>query len=139
MNIIVTDNGFTTDDWYGDFYEVENLPETAENVGIELPGDADLNRLTGHLHRFTMVRVTFPSFADGRGFTVARLLRMMGYQGRLRATGQLISDQYAMARRSGFDEIEISSDLAQRQPENEWLFRAEWQQNDYQQRLGRIY
>jgi len=48
----------------------------------------------------------------------------------------VIADQYAMARRSGFDEIEISPELASRQPEEQWLFRAnEWQEYDYQARL----
>jgi hypothetical protein len=40
-----------------------------------------------------------------------------------------------MARRSGFDEVEISDDLAARQPEDQWLFRADWQGHDYQSRL----
>jgi len=62
-------------------------------------------------------------------------LRLMGYRGRLRAKGHVISDQYAMARRCGFDEIEISEALAARQPEADWLFRANWQKNDYQSRL----
>jgi len=36
-----------------------------------------------------------------------------------------------MARRSGFDEVEISDDLAARKPEDEWQFRANWQAHDY--------
>jgi uncharacterized protein (DUF934 family) len=47
----------------------------------------------------------------------------------------VIADQYAMARRCGFDDVEISDDLAARQPEDQWKFRANWQQNDYQSRL----
>jgi hypothetical protein len=47
----------------------------------------------------------------------------------------VIADQYAMARRAGFDEIEISDDLAARQPEDQWLFRADWRAHDYQSRL----
>ena len=83
-----------------------------------------------------MIRIDFPSFADGRGFTLARLIRLLGFTGRLRAKGRVIADQYAMARRSGFDEIEISPELASRQPEEQWLFRAnEWQEYDYQARL----
>jgi uncharacterized protein (DUF934 family) len=61
----------------------------------------------------------------------------MGYRGRLRAHGPLIADQYAMARRSGFDEVEIPDDLAARQPEDQWLFRADWQNHDYQSQLKR--
>ena len=83
-----------------------------------------------------MIRIAFPSFADGRGFTLARQLRDMGFSGRLRAFGHILSDQYAMARRSGFDEVEISDELAQRQPEPEWLFRANWQAHDYRSRLA---
>ncbi|MEO0764362.1 MAG: DUF934 domain-containing protein, partial [Pseudomonadota bacterium] len=55
--------------------------------------------------------------------------------GRLRAKGHVIADQYAMARRSGFDEVEIADDLARRQPEAHWLARAEWRAHDYQSRL----
>jgi len=40
-----------------------------------------------------------------------------------------------MARRSGFDEVEISDDLALRQPEDQWLCRTNWQAHDYQARL----
>ncbi len=59
----------------------------------------------------------------------------MGYDGRLRARGHVLADQYAMARRSGFDEVEISDDLAARQPEDQWLARAGWKEHDYQARL----
>ena len=82
-----------------------------------------------------MVRVDFPSSADGRGFTIARVLRLKGYTGRLRAKGHVLADQYAMARRSGFDEVEIDHALADRQPEDQWLARSKWQDNNYQARL----
>ena len=42
-----------------------------------------------------------------------------------------------MARRSGFDEVEIDEALAARQPEAQWLARADWRAHDYQARLGR--
>ena len=54
---------------------------------------------------------------------------------RLRAAGHVIADQYAMARRAGFDEVEISPDLARRQPQEAWVFRADWRAYDYQNRL----
>lgn len=82
-----------------------------------------------------LVRIAFPSFADGRGFTLARLIRQQGYKGWLRAQGHVIADQYAMARRSGFDDVEIDDDLAARQPENQWLARADWRAHDYQSRM----
>ena len=59
----------------------------------------------------------------------------MGYAGRLRASGHVLADQYAMARRCGFDEVEIDDDMAARQPEAQWRARADWQAHDYQSRL----
>ena len=75
-------------------------------------------------------------FSDGRGFTLARLIRLFGFVGQLRAKGCIIADQYAMARRFGFDEVEISAEMAARQPEEQWLFRSKiWQDHYYQARL----
>jgi len=59
----------------------------------------------------------------------------MGFTGRLRARGHVLADQYAMARRSGFDEVEIDDALAQRQPEDQWQARADWSAHNYQARL----
>lgn len=126
MSVIVTDTGFAPDDWTEGF-------EGA--LVADLTSDADIETLSDQLADLRMVRIDFPSFADGRGFTLARLLRLKGYKGRLRAKGHVIADQYAMARRSGFDEVEIDAALATRQPEDQWLFRANWQDNDYQARL----
>jgi len=66
----------------------------------------------------------------------ARLLREQGFAGRIRATGGLIADQYAMARRVGIDEVQISAELARRQPQDQWLARADWQDWDHRSRLA---
>lgn len=133
MSVIVKDTGFTTDDWTLGFDALDQL--TTDTVALDLACDADPTGLTGQLDNVQLVRIDFPSFADGRGFTIARQLRLQGYTGRLRAHGHVISDQYAMARRCGFDEVEISQDLADRQPATEWAFRADWQAHDYQSRM----
>ena len=133
MTVIVTDTGFAGEDWNETFTPLSEAGENA--TSLDLPSDTDPSTLTGRLNGVRIIRIDFPSFADGRGFTIARQLRLMGYDGRLRAKGHVISDQYAMARRSGFDEVEISDDLAARQPEDHWKFRAEWQAHDYQARL----
>ncbi|MBV1868910.1 MAG: DUF934 domain-containing protein [Marinosulfonomonas sp.] len=132
-NVVVSDDGFGGDDWTGGFAPLSE-PQTAD-VGLDLPSDTMPENLSGQLDDVTLIRVDFPSFADGRGFTIARQLRLMGYKGRLRARGHVIADQYAMARRSGFDEVEISADLAARQPQDQWRARANWQTHDYQSRL----
>ncbi|MDU8945340.1 DUF934 domain-containing protein [Ovoidimarina sediminis] len=133
--VIVNDAGFGPDDWAGEIVAPEALAANAPARAVNLGSDADPETLRRHLDSLDLIRVAFPSFADGRGFTIARRLRLMGYKGRLRATGHVIADQYAMARRAGFDEIEISQDLAARQPEEQWLRRADWRSHDYQARL----
>lgn len=130
MTQLIQDSGFVADDWTHGFCP---LGEAANDVcGLDVPSDADPATLPLEP---AMIRIDFPAAADGRGFTIARVLRLRGYTGRLRAHGMVISDQYAMARRVGFDEVEIPDDLAARQPEAEWLFRADWAAHDYQARL----
>ncbi len=136
MNVLVTDTGFSADDWTGDFIALTDMAANdCGAVAIYLASDAEPTDLAQCLERIAMIRVDFPSFADGRGFTIAAQLRRMGFMGRLRARGQIISDQYAMARRAGFDEVEIDDALATRQPEPEWLARANWRAHDYQARM----
>ena len=125
MNVIVTDAGFAP----GEFADL------GSDLRADLGSDANPEDYRDHLARLKLIRIEFPNFADGRGFTLARRLRLLGYRGHLRALGHVISDQYAMARRSGFDEVEIDDDLAARQAEPQWLARANWQAHDYQSRL----
>ncbi len=124
MSVIVTDAGFGRD--------------RHREGWTDLPPDADPEALRPVLAGISAIRIAFPAFSDGRGFTLAARLRRMGFTGRLRARGHLIADQYAMARRSGFDEVEIASALAARQPQEQWLARADWQAHDHRRRLGRI-
>ncbi|KUJ80648.1 putative oxidoreductase [Ruegeria marisrubri] len=133
MNVIVTDQGFAPDDWTDGFVSLDDAANDV--VALDVTSDTDPDDLAERLGGVKMVRVDFPSFADGRGFTIARTLRLKGYKGRLRAKGHVLADQYAMARRSGFDEVEIDHALAARQPEDQWLARANWQDHDYQARL----
>lgn len=132
--VIVTDTGFAAEDWQGGFVPLAEIA-ASDARGIDLVNTDDPARLSNRLAEIAMIRITFPAFSDGRGFTLARRLRVMGYGGRLRAQGHVIADQYAMARRCGFDEVEISADLAARQPEDQWQFRADWRAHDYQSRL----
>lgn len=137
MSVLVQDTGFVQDDWAHGFTAQEVLAANRDGqvVSVDLGADADPNTLGNRLSEIDMIRVDFPSSADGRGFTIARRLRLMGYAGRLRAKGHVLADQYAMARRAGFNEVEIPEDLAARQPQDQWLARADWKAHDYQARL----
>jgi uncharacterized protein (DUF934 family) len=121
MTVIVRDDGFHPDDVTG--------------AALDIASDTKPDALPRDFAGVALIRVAFPSFSDGRGFSLARHLRGLGYAGRLRAAGHVIADQYAMARRSGFDEVEISDDLAARQTEDQWLFRADWRAHDYRSRV----
>lgn len=118
--VIVTDAGFA--------------PDTGP-APLDIAADADLAALAPDLDAIPALRIPFASFADGRGFTLARRLRLMGYAGHLRAAGHVLADQYAMARRAGFDAVEISAELAARQPEDQWRARADWRSHDHRARL----
>jgi uncharacterized protein (DUF934 family) len=137
MTVIVTDTGFHPEDWTAPFLPLAELAasDTGAVVAVDLGPTDDPDALQGRIGRIDMIRVAFRAFNDGRGFTIARRLRALGYQGRLRAHGHVIADQYAMIRRAGFDEVEISADLATRQPQDQWLARANWRAHDYQARL----
>ena len=73
----------------------------AAAVRIE-PGD-DARELLPHLERLQLVEVNFPAFGDGRGYSSAQILREAGFEGELRAVGDVLVDQVPYMRRCGFD------------------------------------
>jgi len=69
----------------------------------------DVEQVSPYLDRLALVAVDFPSFADGRGFSAARVLReQIGYKGDIRAVGKYILDQVPLARRCGVSSFDIS-------------------------------
>jgi uncharacterized protein (DUF934 family) len=139
MSKIVTDSGFHDDDWGFGFHpsqEAAALIETGKTaLALDVDPAFDVAGLSPWLDRIDLIRIRFAAFSDGRGFSQARQLRMLGFAGRLRAVGPIVVDQYSMARRAGFDEVEIDDALALRQPEHQWLAQSDWQAPSYQQRL----
>lgn len=133
MSVIVTDTGFAADDFDGPFTPLADVTDAVPGA-VDVPSDADPQAVQAVMQA-GLIRIAFPKFSDGRGFTLAAMLRRAGYKGRLRAHGHVIADQYAMARRSGFDEVEIDDDLAARQPQDQWLARADWRAHDYLARM----
>ncbi len=130
--VIVTDTGCAPPP----AREIVPLAELGpDHVAVDLANTDDPEALQGRLGGLTLIRIAFPAFSDGRAFTIARRLRLMGYTGQLLALGPVIADQYAMIRRVGFDGAEIPAELAERQPEAQWKSRANWRSHDYQSRL----
>lgn len=101
-------------------------------LGLRIPNDADCEALAPWLPRVGLIAIDFPSFSDGRGFSLARRLRSLGFTGRLRASGPVIADQYAYLRACGFDEVETPDRVSNRQPEAHWAAAAQAMSLGYQ-------
>ncbi len=80
-------------------------------VGVWLAPDAEPADLAADVEALPVIAIDFPKFVDGRGFSIARLLReRYGFRGELRAVGDVLRDQlYAMAE-CGFDAFSIRED-----------------------------
>ena len=91
--------------------DAEVLSKRAGKLGVIWPNNRDLDDLVPYLDRIAVVALVFPSFRDGRAYSQARLLReRYGYEGELRATGQVLRDQFVFMLRAGFDAFEVKKD-----------------------------
>ena len=89
----------------------EALLKRPGKVGVIWPNNRAVDDLVPHLNRLAAVALVFPSFRDGRAYSQARLLReRYGYDGELRATGQVLRDQFVFMLRAGFDAFEVKKD-----------------------------
>lgn len=80
-------------------------------TGVIWPNNRDVDDLVPYLGRLAAVGLVFPIFRDGRAYTQARLLRERhGFRGELRATGQVLRDQFVFMMRAGFDAFEVKKD-----------------------------
>ncbi|TDB05499.1 DUF934 domain-containing protein [Halomonas marinisediminis] len=77
-----------------------------------LAADTELDQpLTARLAEAPLVAIDFPKFTDGRGYSLARLLRERhGYHGEIRAIGDVLVDQLFYMRRCGFDGFSLRED-----------------------------
>ncbi len=110
--------------------------ETGLELGVHLPNDTDPESVKPHFDRLSLISVDFPSFTDGRGFSIGHCLRALGYQGRLRATGPVISDQFDFLLACGFDEVSLPDSVAERQPPEHWAAAPGWITLGYQRGLA---
>ncbi len=77
-------------------------------VGVIWPNSRDVDDLVPYLDRLAAVALVFPTFRDGRAYSQARLLReRYSYRGELRATGQVLRDQFVFMLRAGFDAFDV--------------------------------
>jgi len=82
-----------------------------DDVGVWLAGTDDPGELAPWLPVLSLVAVDFPKFTDGRGYSIAYLLRArFGYRGQLRAIGDVLPDQLFFMKRVGFDAFAVRED-----------------------------
>ena len=80
-------------------------------VGLLLREDDDPSDVATAFADIGLIAVQFPKFNNGRGYSVARLLRARyGYRGELRAVGDVLRDQLFYLQRVGFDAFELRDD-----------------------------
>ena len=91
--------------------DAEALSQQPGRTGVIWPNNRDLDDLVPWLSRLASVALVFPTFRDGRAYSQARLLRERhGYKGELRATGQVLRDQFVFMLRAGFDAFEVTKE-----------------------------
>jgi uncharacterized protein (DUF934 family) len=91
--------------------DAESLLGRFEKLGVIWPNSRDVGDLVPFLDRLAVVALVFPTFRDGRAYSQARLLRERhGYDAELRATGQVLRDQFVFMLRAGFDTFEAKKE-----------------------------
>ena len=88
-----------------------DLARRTAPTGVLWPNNRRVSELSPHLDRLAMVALCFPTFKDGRAYSQARQLReRYRFRGELRATGDVLRDQFLFLARAGFDAFEVKKD-----------------------------
>ncbi len=89
----------------------EFLQKTVFQLGVELEAKVAIEEIEGWLPRLDLVILNFDSFADGRAFSQARLLRQrFYYQGDIRAQGEVVRDQLAFMQQCGINQFDLGEE-----------------------------
>jgi uncharacterized protein (DUF934 family) len=91
--------------------DADEFARREDPVGVVWPNNRNVGELEPHLPRLAVVALVFPTYKDGRAYSQARLLReRYGFRGELRATGQVLRDQFVFLIRAGFDAFDVVKD-----------------------------
>lgn len=93
---------------------LESFLDQSNATAVRIEPGEDARALIPHLDRLSLIEVAFPAFRDGRGYSSARILREAGYEGELRAQGDVLVDQINYMRRCGFDSFAPDAPLNQK-------------------------
>ncbi|HEY7774782.1 MAG TPA: DUF934 domain-containing protein [Marinagarivorans sp.] len=86
-------------------------PAERETIGLWIGGDTNPSALSSALAKAPAIAIRFAGFADGRGFSLARILREdCDFGGELQAAGNFMQDQLFYLKRCGFNAFDIADD-----------------------------
>ena len=132
-DVITSDGSIRQDDWVvvprpadGESLDVPEQPalipadlwlagkehfEGRDDIGVWLDSHDEPEILAGVVNELPVIAVNFPKFSDGRGYSIARLLReRLNYRHELRAVGDVLLDQLQFMKRCGFDAYVLRAD-----------------------------
>ena len=79
-------------------------------IGVRIEPGEDMAAVLDDLDDLPLIALSFPAYTDGRAYSTAVRLRRAGFQGSLRAVGDVLYDQVDHMIRTGFSELEISNE-----------------------------
>jgi uncharacterized protein (DUF934 family) len=87
------------------------LLERGAPLGVRLRSDQPPELIVADLSDLALVALEFPKFRDGRAYSYARLLReRYGFEGELRAVGEVLLEQLFFMLRTGFNAFELEAE-----------------------------
>jgi uncharacterized protein (DUF934 family) len=96
--------------WQENQNELKPLAQ-AGKLAVHLESSETADLLGNDAQHFALITIDFPKFADGRGYSAARLLRERhGYEGELRSVGDVLIDQLFFMQRCGFTSFALRED-----------------------------
>ncbi len=106
-----------------------DIIEKKIKVALLINSDEEFNLDKKDLKNLSMIQINFLSFKDGRPYSYAKELRRnLNYEGEIRASGNILPDQYVFLLRQGFNTVEI--DETQK---HVWIELLELDEGDYYQ------
>ena len=91
---------------------LEQFAATPDATGVLLEVDEEVEALLDRLNQLELVALDFPAFSDGRHYSSARMLRQKGFEGNIRAIGDVRLDQLEQMARCGFNQFELATGQA---------------------------
>ena len=82
---------------------LDSFLDQSNATAVRIESGEDVRQLLPFLDRLALIEIDFPAFGDGRGYSSAQILREEGYEGELRASGDVLVDQLPYMKRCGFD------------------------------------